>query len=221
MSDIINKKLGLFKKMRNYFFENLRNIFLILGLLILSFIFIQSYNYFQIQKIKKSSIDFFNSIENNQIVDNLSNLKDNKNIYSILASLNIIMSSNDKKDFKTSNVLYKELLLSNHLDNIYKSSIAIHAAYTLIDASYLEDTNKYIQDISFFINNIDDNVESYYSIKKELEYMQIVTQTEINNNNYKNNKILIDKFKEIYNSKLISSSVKERVKKIHEFHLYN
>ena len=37
---------------------------------------------------------------------------------------------------------------------------------------------------------------------------------------YKNNSRALDKYNEIFNSELISTSIKERVKKIHEFQLY-
>ena len=69
-------------------------------------------------------------------------------------------------------------------------------------------------------DNISDDLENYISLKKELTYLLEVTETDLNKTNYSKNSELIDLYDEIQNSDIISSSVKERVKKIHEFHLY-
>ena len=115
--------------------------------------------------------------------------------------------------------MYKKLLASSNLDDLYKSAIAANASYTMINASYEENTNNYLNDILIYINNIDDELDSYFSIKKELEYLLIVTEIDLNKSEYINSKAL-DKYNEIFNSSLISASTKERVKKIHEFQLY-
>ena len=44
---------------------------------------------------------------------------------------------------------------------------------------------------------------------------------DLNKLEYKNNSKALDKYNEIFSSSLVSASVKERVKKIHEFQLYN
>ena len=86
--------------------------------------------------------------------------------------------------------------------------------------SYEENTNKYLNDITIYINNISDELDGYFSIKKELEYLLIVTEIYLNKSQYDNNSIVLDKYNEIFNSSLVSTSIKERVKKIHEFQLY-
>ena len=63
-------------------------------------------------------------------------------------------------------------------------------------------------------------MESFFSIKKELEYLLIVMEVDIIKSEYKNNIKAQETYDSIYNSSLISSSVKERVKKIHEYQLY-
>ena len=221
MNDNSVKNNNIFKQLRAYFFENIRNILIILSILIISLISFQIYNYISIKQLKNTSINFFNSIEdNNEIIEELNRIKKQDNIYSTLSTLKIIENNNKTNEFGLSNDLYRDLVSSNKLNDLYKSSVAVHAAYTLINASYLENTNIYIDDISYFIENIENKIESYFSIKKELEYLLIVTKININNIEYKNNNNAIDKYNEILNSSLISSSVKERVKKIHEFHLY-
>ena len=217
----INNKKNIITNFQNFILSNARFIIISTISLIILFISFQTYNYFSIQAQKKTSINFFNSIENNnEIIENLNDIKNDDNIFSILSSLKLIEKSNEKNNFGISNELYKEIILSDKLDDLYKSSISAHASYTLINASYLENTINYIDDISFYIGNINDNLESFFSIKKELEYLLIVMEVDIIKSEYKNNLKAQEIYDSIYNSSLISSSVKERVKKIHEFHLF-
>ena len=208
------------KKIRNFIFANYRQLIISLVILFILFIGCQTYNYFKIQDIKNSSMSFFDIIKENQ--DDLSNLEDlinDNNIFSILSKLKLIQKNNENKNFSYSNELYKELLASSNLDDLYKTSIAANASYTMINASYEENTNKYLNDITSYINNISDELDGYFSIKKELEYLLIVSEIDLNKSEYSNSKAL-DKYNEIFNSSLISASIKERVKKIHEFQLY-
>ena len=46
------------------------------------------------------------------------------------------------------------------------------------------------------------------------------TEIDLNKSQYDNNSKVLDKYNEIFNSSLVSTSIKERVKKIHEFQLY-
>ena len=217
----INIKNNIFKNLQNLILNNLRNILITIGILFICFISFQSYNYFSIQKLKKTSIKFFNSIEgSSMIVENLNEIRKTDNIFSTLSILKLIEINNEQKNYSISNELYKELILSNELDNLYISSIAAHASYALINASYLENTKNYLSDISIYISNISDEIESYASIKKELEYLFTLTELDLKNIDYKNNSKVLELYNEIINSATISSSVKERVKKIHEFQTY-
>ena len=216
-----NKSNNSFKNLQNFIFTNYKVIIVVLLIALISFIAFQINNYFKIQKIKKTSISFFEIInDNNQ--DNLIDLEkliNDNNIYSILSKLKLIQKNNEMKNFSYSNKLYKELLTSTNLDTIYKSSIAVSASYNMINASYEESTNNYLNDILNYINYINDEMDGYFSIKKELEYLLIVTEIDLNKTEYSNSKAL-DKYNEIFNSSLVSASTKERVKKIHEFQLY-
>jgi len=216
-----NKNNSLFKKIQNFIFTNYLQIIISFVILLIIFIGFQTYNYFKIQDIKKSSISFFDNIQDNQNdLSNLNNLIEDDNIFSILSKLKLIQENNKNKNFSYSNELYKELLASSNLDDLYITSIAANASYTMINASYEENTNKYLNDITSYINNISDELDGYFSIKKELEYLLIVTEIDLNKSQYDNNSIVLDKYNEIFNSSLVSASIKERVKKIHEFQLY-
>ena len=216
-----NKNNNLFKRMRNFIFTNYKQIIISLLILLILFIGFQTYNYFKIQDIKNSSISFFDIIQDDKNdFSNLEKLIEDNNIFSILSTLKLIQKNNENKNFSYSNELYKELLVSSNLDNLYKSSIAANASYTMINASYEEKTNNYLNDISNYINNISDELDGYFSIKKELEYLLIVSEIDLNKSDYKNSSKALDKYNEIFNSSLVSASIKERVKKIHEFQLY-
>ena len=216
-----NKNNNLFKRVQNFIFTNYKQIIISLVILLILFIGFQTYNYFKIQDIKNSSISFFDIIQDDQNdLSNLEKLIEDDNIFSILSTLKLIQKNNENKNFSYSNELYKELLVSSNLDNLYKSSIAANASYTMINASYEEKTNNYLNDISNYINNISDELDGYFSIKKELEYLLIVSEIDLNKSDYNNSSRALNKYNEIFKSNLVSTSIKERVKKIHEFQLY-
>ena len=216
-----NKISSLFKKIQNFIFTNYIQLIISLVILLSLFIGFQTYNYFKIQDIKKSSINFFDIIhENPDDFSSLENLIDNNDIFSNLSKLKLIQKNIEKNNFGYVNDLYKDLILSSDLNILYKSAIAAHASYTFINASYYKKSDIYLNDISNYINNISDEIDSYFSIKKELEYLLIVLEIDLNKSDYNNSSKALNKYNEIFNSSLVSDSIKERVKKIHEFQLY-
>ena len=216
-----NKNNSLLKKIQNFIFKNYIQLIISLVILLIIFIGFQTYNYFKIQDIKNSSISFFNIIQDDQNdLTNLENLIEEENIFSVLSKLKLIEQNIKKNNFGYVNELYKEIIFKSDLDILYKSAIAANASYTFINASYYKKSNIYFNDISIYIDSISNELENYFSIKKELEYLLIVTEIDLNSSEYKNNTEVLDKYNEIFNSGLVSTSVKERVKKIHEFQLY-
>ena len=216
-----NKDKNVFKRFQSLIFKYYKQIIISILTLLIIFIGFQTYNYFKNQDIKKSSISFFNIIQDDQNdLTNLENLVEDEGIFAILSKLKLIQKNNENRNFGYSNELYKELISSSSLDDLYRSSIAANASYTMINASYEENTNSYLNDISNYINNISDELDGYFSIKKELEYLLIVSEIDLNKSEYNNNTKAMDKYNEIFNSSLVSASIKERVKKIHEFQLY-
>ena len=216
-----NKNQNLFKKIQNFIFKNYIQLIISLVILLTLFIGFQTYNYFKIQNIKNSSINFFDIIQDNpDDLSSLENLIDNDDIFSNLSKLKLIQKNIETNNFGYVNDLYKDLILSSDLNILYKSAIAAHASYTFINASYYKKSDIYLNDISNYINNISDEIDSYFSIKKELEYLLIVTEIDLNKSKYKSNSKALEKYNEIFNSSLVSASIKERVKKIHEFQLY-
>ena len=216
-----DSKLNFIQLFQNFFRNNFRRIIIFIGSLILLLIFIQIYSYYNDRNLKKTSIKFFNILDNeDKLITDMKDLSNDKNIYSILSKLKLIQVNNKNKNYDLSNEIYKQLIKSKNLNSIYLSAIATNASYTLINASYIENTTRYLNDISMYISLINDELESYQSIKKELEYLNIITEIDINNLDYKNNNSALELYDTISNSSLISSSIKERVKKIHEFQVY-
>ena len=216
-----DNKLNFIQKFQSLVRNNFRTFIIFIGSFILLLIFIQVYSYNNNQNLKKTSIKFFNILDNEEtIINDITNLNNDKNIYSVLSQLKLIQVNNKNNDYDLSNEIYKKLIDTKYLNSIYISAIATNASYTLINASYIENTNRYFNDISMYISYINEELESYQSIKKELEYLRIITEIDINNLDYKNNNRALELYDTILNSSLISSSIKERVKKIHEFQVY-
>ena len=216
-----DSKLNFIQLFQNFVRNNFRRIIIFIGSLILLLIFIQIYSYYNDRNLKKTSIKFFNILDNeDKLITDMKDLSNDKNIYSILSQLKLIQVNNKNKNYDLSNEIYKQLIKSKYLNSIYLSAIATNASYTLINASYIENTSRYLNDISMNISLINEELESYQSIKKELEYLNFITEIDINNLDYKNNNSALELYDTISNSSLISSSIKERVKKIHEFQVY-
>ena len=162
-----NKNQNLFKKFQNFIFKNYIQFIISLVILLIIFIGFQTYNYFKIQDIKNSSINFFDIIQDNpDDLSSLENLIDNDDIFSNLSKLKLIQKNIETNNFGYVKDLYKDLILSSDLNILYKSAIAAHASYTFINASYYKKSDIYLNDISNYINNIIDEIDSYFSIKK-------------------------------------------------------
>ncbi len=216
-----NKNLSFIQSFQNLIINNFRNIIIIIGVIVILLVSSQLYIFIKNSELKENSIKFFNTIDNEtDLVSNLQNLSNEKNIYSVLSKLKLIEINNKNNNYDVSNELYKELITSKDLNNLYKTAIATNASYALINASYSENTNRFLDDISMYISYISDELEGYASIKNELEYLKLITEIDINNLDYENNDKALELYNKVLNSSLISSSAKERVKKIHEFQLY-
>ena len=101
-----NKNNSSLKKIQNFIFINYKKLIISLVILLIIFIGFQTYNYFKIQDIKKSSISFFDIIQDDQNdLGSLENLIDDDNIFSILSKLKLIQKNNENKNFSYSNEL--------------------------------------------------------------------------------------------------------------------
>ena len=76
----------------------------------------------------------------------------------------------------------------------------------------------YLNIINDFISYIDDKTDSYKGIKLELKYLIKILEAEKNSIDYSSFNEVNDIYENIMSSDVVSSAIKERVNKIHEFY---
>lgn len=196
------------KKIIAFIRNRLKIIIYLLSLLLIIFILVQFYLYKQEEKVLKLSIlyqDALNNLDNNNLDQEMELISNEKGIYGILASLEMINYNLQNKNYQYALTKYLELLEDSQITDTYKDIIAIKASYNLID--YL----KY-DEIKNLLNFVNESNISLNAYKQELLFLLAV----------KNQKI--SQVEEIYNSIIsndeISSTIKNRVKKIYEFEIY-
>ena len=114
---------------------------------------------------------------------------------------------------------YLNLLNQSKLNKLFKSAIATHAAYSFLNIIDKGNQTAVIELINNFLSYIDPNLETYTGFKLEILYLLSVIKQDNNNNDLINNEVL-KIYKQIQENEKISSSLKERVKKIHEYQKY-
>ena len=202
--------------------DNFKTIIISLLIIFLVFLTYQGYSYLEKNKLNKLSISYF---ENKDIEDELTQISKLNSIskensfYSLLSKLELINKHIEKKEFDKSIELYNEILSSNDLDSNYIALIAIKGAYQLVEIAIEYNNNEYINVINKFISLIDDNLDNYQGNKNELLYLTSILSLN-DDSSYKNNSELLSLYENIISNDNISSTIKERVKKIHEFYIF-
>ena len=215
-------KNNYLKVISNFAKDNLKTIIISLLIIFLIFLIYQGYSFYEKNKLNKLSISYF---ENKDIEDELTQIselnsisKDNS-FYSLLSKLELINKHIEKNEFDKSIELYNEILSSKDLDSNYIAVIAIKGAYQLVDIAIEYNNNEYINVINKFISLIDDNLDNYQGNKNELLYLTSILSLN-DDSSYKNNSELLSLYENIISNDNISSTIKERVKKIHEFYIF-
>ena len=202
------------------------NYKIISGALIVIFILFLSYQYYSyinIKNIHKNSITYFdakNLEPNHDFYKLMEKLYSNKDFYSVVSTLEIININIENKNFSLAEKLYLKLLNDKSLQPVYIAAIASHASYIFLNVQFDNSNMNLVSNINNFINYINDNLNSYKGIKLELKYLLAIAEQDQNNISQQNNSNINDLYKLIMESKDISSSIKERVNKIHEFQIY-
>ena len=202
--------------------DNLKNLIILFAVIFLSFLIFQGYSFYKINNINNLSISYFTNKNSDDELTKYSEMKiisNEKGFYSILTKLELIKNNIDNEDFDLSLELYYDILDDDNLDNNYVSLVAINGAYSFIDIVIKNKNDKYIADINKFISLIDENLDNYIGNKKELLYLVSILSLK-DDTNYKNNSDLLILYDSLINNEKISSTIKERVKKIHEFYIY-
>ena len=202
--------------------DNIKTIIISITVIFFMFLSYQGYLYYNVNKLNNLSISYF---KNKEIDDELISLSEFNSIsnqsgfYSILSKLELINKYINKNEFDKSIELYNEILLSKDLDSNYVSIVAIKGAYQLIDIVIKNNNKNYINNINNFISLIDENLDNYIGSKNELLYLVSILSLN-DDSSYKNNSELLTLYENMMNNEKISSTIKERVKKIHEFYIF-
>ena len=202
--------------------ENIKTLIISLTVVFLIFLSYQGYLYYNINKLNKLSISYFKNKEFNDESITLSEIKsisNQKGFYSILSKLELINKYIDKNEFDKSIELYNDILSSKNLDSNYVSIVAIKGAYQFIDVVIKNNNKNYLNDINNFISLINENLDNYIGSKNELLYLVSILSLN-DDSSYKNNSELLTLYENMMNNEKISSTIKERVKKIHEFYIF-
>ena len=211
----------------NIFVKYIKNYYKIISLILITFFVLflsyQFYSYLYLKNIQKNSIVYFNSKDfepNNDFYKIMETLSKNKDFFSILAILEMIDINIKNKNYDFAKDLYLKLLEEKKINPIYVSAIASRAAYSYINIISENSDINLIYEIKNFINYIDDNLTNYEGVKLELKYLLAVAEQDINNISPLEDMNAIEIYKLIMSSENISSTIKERVNKIHEFQIY-
>ena len=175
------------------------------------------------KNIHKNSITYFEAKEldhNHDFYKLMERLYSNKDFYSVLSTLENININIENNNFSLAEKLYLNLLNDKNLQPVYIAAIASHASYTFLNSLFDNSNMNLASSINNFINYINDSLNSYKGIKLELKYLLAIAEQDQNNISQQNNLNTNDLYKLIMESKDISSSIKERVNKIHEFQIY-
>ena len=216
-------KINFFNQLKSAFRSNIKSIIITFSLCFAFFLFYQIYSVYLFNKIKSDSVVFFNNQnlkDQNSINEKILQLSNQNGFYGILSKLEIIQKYSLKQKYENVENIYNELLNSKNLDKNYKSAIATKASYEFIDFNFSNLSKDYLQIIENFISFIDAELISYEGVKLELRYLVSILNIEKNNLSYLNNNEVIDLYNNIMSSDTTSSSIKERVNKIHEFFTY-
>ena len=221
MNDNVVNKKSFIIQVTEIIKTNLRNIIIFLSLCFVLFLSYQIYSFYISNKIQQNSISFFaaqNTDDANVITDTITKLSNDNTFYSVLAKLELIDLNLKKNNIQDSISMYLELINQNNLDSVYKSAIASKASYQLIDINLENLSSNYLNIINDFISNINDEVDSYKGIKLELKYLIKILEVEKNSIDYSSFNEISDIYENIMSSDVVSSAIKERVNKIHEFY---
>jgi len=221
MNDKVFNKKSFLSQVTEIIKTNLRNIIILLSLCFVLFLAFQIYSFYISNKIQKNSISFFsaqNTDDKNVITDTITKLSDENTFYGVLAKLELIDLNLKQNNIQETVSMYLEVINTNNLDAVYKSAIASKASYQLIDINLEDLSSDYLNIINDFIFYIDDETDSYKGVKLELQYLTKILEAEKNSINYSSFNKVNDIYENIMSSDVVSSAIKERVNKIHEFY---
>ena len=204
----VNSKISLFSNIQNLIKENIKILIGFIISIIIIIVGYQIYFFNKDKKIRELSVFYFDTKKSEsqmEFIENMNVIAKDKSFYGLMASLEIIHNMIENKNYNESFNEYLNLLNNKNIDNIYKTLLAIHASYNLLNKI---DSKNIINLLSY----VDVSLESFVGYRLEILYLLSITQGNINKTN--------SLYDEIINNNQISLSIKERVKKINGFEKY-
>jgi len=230
MNELVNNK-NFFTKALSLLREKYKFFLILTIILIAIYGILHLYFIGQKNKILITSINYNNAFSNkldNSFQEDINTLSLEKNFFGILALLEKIKIDISKNDFYSANETYLNLLDQNDISELYKTAIAIHGSYLFLDQLALLnkksiklnlDGLKIIEFVENLLSHVDPSFEFYDGFKLEILYLLSVVRQE-DENKLTVNEESNDLYKLIQENIKIPSSIKDRVKKIHEFKNY-
>ena len=230
MNELVDNK-NFFAKISVFLRKKYKSIIVLVAVLIVFYGIINLYFINQKNKILITSINYNNTFANkldSNFQKDITKLSLEKNFFGTLSLLEKIKIDISKNDFDSANQAYLNLLGKNDISTLYKTAIAIQGSYLFLDQlSALKESTiilssddlKIIEFIENLLSFVDSSFESYDGFNLEILYLlstikqdgaEELTFSEESERLY----VLIQE-----NVK-IPSSIKVRVKKIHEFKTY-
>ena len=203
-----NSKISLFSNIQNLIKENIKILIGFIISIIIIIVGYQIYFFNKDKKIRELSVFYFDAKKSEsqmEFIENMNVIAKDKSFYGLMASLEIIHNMIENKNYNESFNEYLNLLNNKNIDNIYKTLLAIHASYNLLNKI---DSKNIINLLSY----VDVSLESFVGYRLEILYLLSITQGNINKTN--------SLYDEIINNNQISLSIIERVKKINGFEKY-
>ena len=207
--------------------KNYKLLIIFLTVIVSLFGLFQFYLYNENSNILNTSVEYNNvkdSLNNNDFNEIFESISKEKNFYGVLANLENINIKLIKNETQSAYSDYIFLIKQKKLPDLYSSAIAVHASYKLIDKIdfkllkknhlLLSSTDIY-NNINNLISLIDDKILSYEGIKYEIQFLLSIIEQEYNEDTVLSD-ITIGIYEKIQSSTSITSSLKERVKKIYE-----
>ncbi len=205
----IARKVNFFSVIQNFIKQNAKAIIYFALIIVLVIAGLQIYFFNKNKKILELSIAYNDSKSSNSQIDFIEHMNEiakTKSFYGLLASLELINNKINNNQYNESYEDYLKLLNNKNIENLYKTLLATHGSYNLLDKISNEKIEK-------LLTYTDESLDSFLGYRLELLFL-----LSVNNGNINKIKSL---YEQIIEDDRITLSIKERVKKINEFEKYN
>ena len=189
-------------------------------------IIFQIYLFYNNKKILDTSIVYDqikSNFENNEFIELLDEISEEKNFYGVLATIDKINLKLNNNELESAYQDYIILLNQNNLDNLYKSTIGIQASYNFLRLlSEESNKNKFTEfktKITELLVFVDPSVDSYIGFNLEILYLLSIFEQDFSNSLSLSNESK-NLYQQIQEGDKVSAFIKERVKKINDFQKY-